>query len=47
MPFRPGDEGVTVRFTRNEALVLADLAGELIDLLEQRGPDATGDMLYA
>jgi len=36
-----------VRFTRNEALVLADLAGELIDLLEQRGPDATGDMLYA
>lgn len=47
MPFRPGDGGVTVRFTRNEALVLADLAGELIDLLEQRGPDATGDMLYA
>ncbi|HPG75170.1 MAG TPA: DUF2017 domain-containing protein [Rhodoglobus sp.] len=47
MPFRPGDGGVTVRFTRNEALVLADLAGELIELLEQRGPDATGDMLYA
>ena len=47
MPFRPGDGGVTAQFTRNEALVLADLAGELIDLLEQRGPDATGDMLYA
>ena len=47
MPFRPGDGGVTVRFTRNEALVLADLAGELIELLDERGPDATGDMLYA
>jgi hypothetical protein len=47
MPFRAGDGGVAVQFTRNEALVLADLAGELIELLEQRGPDATGDMLYA
>ncbi|MFM9877341.1 MAG: DUF2017 domain-containing protein [Rhodoglobus sp.] len=47
MPFSAHDGVVTASFTRNEALVLADLAGELIDLLAERGLDAAGDVLYA
>ncbi len=39
--------GVTATFTRSESLVLRDLAEQLIELLEERATDATGDVLYA
>ncbi|MEQ1736543.1 MAG: DUF2017 domain-containing protein [Rhodoglobus sp.] len=47
IPFAAGRTGVTAKFTRAEALVLVDLAEQLVDLLEERATDATGDVLYA
>lgn len=47
IPFTARDGVVTARFTRNESLVLADLAGELVELLEERSTGAPGDLLYA
>lgn len=47
MPFTAREGTVTAHFTRTESLVLADHAGQLIELLEERGPDATGDVLFA
>ncbi len=47
IPFAASPAGVTAKFTRAEALVLVDLAEQLIELLEERTTDATGDVLYA
>lgn len=47
MPFTAAEGAVTAHFTRTESLVLADLARQLIELLEERGADAAGDVLFA
>ncbi len=45
--FARRDGAVTARFTRTERLVLVDLAEQLLGLLQERGADAAGDLLYA
>lgn len=45
--FARRDEVITARFTSTESLVLVDLAEQLLGLLEERGADAAGDLLYA
>ncbi|MDP3208637.1 MAG: DUF2017 domain-containing protein [Rhodoglobus sp.] len=47
IPFTASAAGVTAKFTRAEALVLVDLAEQLVELLEERATDSTGDVLYA
>ena len=47
IPFAARDGAITARFTKYEAELLTDLAEQLIDLLEDRASDATGDVLYA
>lgn len=38
---------VSARFTSDEAAILVDLASQLVQLLSERGGDATGDLLFA
>ncbi len=47
IPFAAGVAGITAKFTTAESLVLVDLAEQLVELLEERAPDVTGDVLYA
>lgn len=48
IPFSRHDGAVTARFARVEAGLLADLCGQLVDMLSEReSTDAAGDMLYA
>lgn len=46
MPFIRTGEGVSTRFTEVEADLLRDLAAQLIDLLGDRGGDASGEVLF-
>lgn len=47
MPFRRDGEHVTARFTTGESALIIDLAEQLLDLLSERGGDATGELLFA
>lgn len=46
IPFRRGRDGVTARLTPNESSVLADLAEQLICMLEDRASESPVDVLY-
>jgi len=47
MPFRRHGDTVTTRFTDGETTLLRDLAGQLIELLGDRGGEAPGEVLFA
>jgi len=46
-PFRPGADGITVALAPYESALLADLARQLIELLEHRAAESPADLLYA
>lgn len=47
MPFRRDGDVVTGRFTASERALVVDLTEQLLDLLSERGGDATGELLFA
>ena len=47
IPFEADGAGVMARLTTGEAAVLADLAGQLIQLLDERAAESPADVLYA
>lgn len=47
MPFARHGDTVTTRFTDVETDLLRDLAGQLVELLGDRGGDAAGEVLFA
>jgi len=46
-PFRRSPEGVTTQLAAHESAILADLARQLIELLENRAAESPADLLYA
>jgi hypothetical protein len=47
IPFSRHGARVSARFTPDEAAILAGLAGQLVDMLEQRAAESPADLLYA
>ena len=46
-PFRRSPDGVTTQLAAHESAILADLARQLIELLENRAAESPADLLYA